>query len=166
MSHGALPPPSVVCVGCGQRLDLTLDHCAVCGKSVVREPQDSDPTWPEPIENPAIIGTPLAGANRRERLDRLVRSLEVTVRRAGPTLQLTVQLKRGNPLPELPMELGVAVLDSQGRHTGPPDAHVRLEALEEPVLCSVPARGLRSGDPVALAFSVGDAQTVLETTVQ
>lgn len=166
MSHGALPPPSVVCVGCGQRLDLTRDRCAACGQAVVREPEDSDPTWPEPVENPAIVGTPLAGANRQERLDRIVRDLDVSVRRAGPTLQLTLLLRRGNPLPPLPVELGVSLLDAQGRHSGPPDAFVRIEALQEPVLCSVPARGLRTGDSAALSFNLGDANTELATLVQ
>jgi len=137
----------------------------VCGKSVVREPEDSDPTWPEPVENPAIVGTPLASANRRERLERIVRELDVSVRRAGPTLQLTVSLRSGSPLPELPVELGVALLDAQGRHSGPADAFVRLEALDEPVLCSVPARGLRTGDSATLVFSLGDAQTELAATV-
>ena len=153
-------------MGCGQRLDLTRDQCAACGKAVVREPEDSDPTWPEPVENPAIVGTSLAGANRQERLDRIVRDLDVTVRRAGPTLQLTLLLKRGNPLPQLPVELGVSLLDSQGRHSGPPDAFVRLEALQEPVLCSVPARGLRTGDPASLSFNLDDANTELATLVQ
>ena len=153
-------------MGCGQRLDLTRDQCAACGKAVVREPEDSDPTWPEPVENPAIVGTPLAGANRQERLDRIVRDLDVTVRRAGPTLQLTLLLKRGNPLPQLPVELGVSLLDSQGRHSGPPDAFVRLEALQEPVLCSVPARGLRTGDPASLSFNRDDAHPELATLVQ
>ncbi|MBE7483978.1 MAG: hypothetical protein HS104_28930 [Polyangiaceae bacterium] len=147
-------------------MDLTRDHCAVCGKSVVREPEDSDPTWPEPVENPAIIGTPLAGANRKERLERIVRELDVTVRRAGPTLQVTLLLRRGSPLPELPIELGVSLLDAQGHHSGPPDAFVRLEALQEPVLCSIPARGSRTGDPATLAFNLGDAQTELPTQVR
>lgn len=138
----------------------------MCGKSVVREPEDSDPTWPEPVENPAIIGTPLAGANRKERLERIVRELDVTVRRAGPTLQVTLLLRRGSPLPELPIELGVSLLDAQGNHSGPPDAFVRLEALQEPVLCSIPARGLRTGDPATLAFHLGDAQTELPAQVR
>lgn len=137
----------------------------MCGKSVVREPQDSDPTWPEPVENPAILGTPLAGANRKERLERVVRELELTVLRAGPTLQLTILLERAGPLPELPMELGVSLLDANGHHSGPPDAFVRLEAPQEPVICSVPARGLRTGDAARLAFSLGDAQTELGATV-
>lgn len=133
---------------------------------MVREPEDSDPTWPEPVENPAIIGTPLAGANRKERLERIVRELDVTVRRAGPTLQVTLLLRRGSPLPELPIELGVSLLDAQGNHSGPPDAFVRLEALQEPVLCSIPARGLRTGDPATLAFHLGDAQTELPAQVR
>lgn len=137
----------------------------MCGKSVVREPEDSDPTWPEPVENPAIMGTPLAGANKKERLDRLVRHLVVDVTRAGPTLQITVSIKRGMPFPELPIELGVSVLDAQGRHSGPPDAFVRIEALEEPVLCSVPPRGLRAGSSVALSFSAGNVDSELETLV-
>jgi hypothetical protein len=147
-------------------LDLKRDTCAACGKSVVREPEDSDPTWPEPVENPAIVGTPLAGANRQERLDRLVRALDVTVRRAGPTLQLTLLLKRGGPTPELPIDLGVSLLDANGHHSGPPDAFARLEALQEPALCSVPARGLRTGDPAALSFSIDEASTELATLVR
>ncbi len=165
VSHGALPPPSVVCVGCGQRLDLSKDHCAACGKSVVREPADSDPTWPEPVENPAILGTALVGENRRERLERVVRRLDVQVRRAGPTLQLTLAVRPGGAPSELPLELGVSALDAQGRHSGPPDAFARMEVVGESVLCSVPARGLRAGDPVALRFSVGEAHAVLDATV-
>lgn len=131
---------------------------------MVREPEDSDPTWPEPVENPAILGTPLASANRKERLERLVRGLDVSVRRAGPTLQLTLLL-RESPLPELPIEVGVSLLDAQGRHSGPPDAHVRIEASNESVMCSVPARGLRPGEVATLSFALGEAETTVTRPV-
>jgi len=147
------------------------EACPNCGASVqsgpiVVEPTDSDPTWPEPIENPAIEGTALAGINRAERFKRFVRAVTLRVHRAGPTLAVTLELRREPTLrAELPIELGITLVVPRSTFNGTPDVFVKLEELGESVICSVPARGLHSGDKALFVVSHGDTYQEVETVV-
>ena len=130
------------------------------------DPTDSDPTWPEPIENPAIAGTALAGANRAERFKRFVRTITIRVHRAGPTLAVTLELCR-DPAQraELPLELGLTLVVPRTTFNGTPDVFAKLEEVGESVMCSVPARGLHAGDKALFVVSHGDTYEQVETVV-
>lgn len=130
------------------------------------ETPDSDPTWPEPVDQPAIVGTALAELTRKERFRRMVRGLEVTVQRTGPTLSITVELleQRAGRL-DLPAEVGVTLLERSGRFGGIPDTFIRVERAADPVICSVPARGLQAGDPAILVLTQDDSIEEIQTLV-
>jgi hypothetical protein len=146
--------------------------CPSCGASVksgpiVVEPTDSDPTWPEPIENPAIEGTALASAGRSERFKRLVGALVLTARRAGPTLSVTVQVKAAPGVgATLPLELGLTLVAPRTTFNGAPDVFVKLEEPGESAICSVPARGVQAGDTALFVLTHGDAYEQVELRVR
>ena len=147
------------------------ETCPACGASVqsgpvVVDPTDSDPTWPEPVENPAIEGTALSAANRTERFKRLVRAVTLTALRAGPTLSVTLVLRRDPALKlDLPIELGLTLVVPRTTFNGTPDVFVKLEDVGESVICSVPARGLHAGNSALFVVSHADAYEEVEVRV-
>lgn len=156
------PRSGASCPSCGARLSAPSAACGRCPDDL-----DSDPTWPEAVEQPAIAGTALSALSRQERFRRTVRGLDITVHRAGPTLSITVELQRNRAATvELPVEIGVTLLERSGRFGGIPDTFIRVERPAEPVICSVPARGLHPGDPAVLVLTQGDVLEEIQTLVR
>ena len=119
------------------------------------------------MDQPAIVGTALAELSRKERFRRMVRGLEVLVHRTGPTLSITFELQqRKAERVDLPAEVGVTLLERSGRFGGIPDTFIRVERADEPVMCSVPARGLHAGDPAVLVLTQDDALEEVQTLVR
>jgi len=119
------------------------------------------------VEQPAIAGTALEAVSRREKFRRVVRGLDISVQRAGPTLSVTLELQRHRTFQvDLPMEVGIALLERSGRFGGIPDTFVRVEHVAEPIMCSVPARGLHAGDPAVLVLTLGDVIEEIQTLVR
>lgn len=96
-----------------------------------------------------------------------MRGLDISVQRAGPTLSITLELQRHRAFHvELPVEVGVTLLERSGRFGGIPDTFVRVEHVAEPIICSVPARGLHAGDPAVLVLTQDDVIEEIQTLVR
>lgn len=150
------------CPSCGSKLSAPAVSCERCPDGL-----SSDPTWPEPVEHAAVAGVRVAVNTKQEKLARIARALTVTVHRAGPTLAITAELQSyRSSLVELPVDVGVTLLERSGIFDGIPDTFIRLERAAEPVMCSVPARGLRAGDPAVLVLTNGDVKEEIQTLVR
>lgn len=162
VTEGDAVRPGASCPSCGSKLSAPSVPCPRCPEEV-----SSDPTWPEPVEHAAVAGVTIAVSSRQDKLARIARALTVIVHRAGPTLSITAELQSyRSSLVELPVELGVALLERSGIFDGIPDTFIRLERPAEPVMCSVPARGLRAGDAAVLVLTNGDVKEEIQTLVR
>jgi hypothetical protein len=128
---------------------------------------DSDPTWPEPVSQPALGAAKRESMVRADAFRRVVRGVEITISRHGTTLSVTLELPVDRAAKgDLPMELALQLIEPIGRESGPPDVVVKLERAAQKVICSIPARGLQPGDAAILSLSADGTKEEIQTLVQ
>jgi hypothetical protein len=154
-------------VRCGKPVPAWLETCQECGTPMAISVGDSDPTWPEPVSQPALGGAKRENVVRADAFRRVARGIELTVSRLGTTLSVTLELPVDRAAQgDLPIELGLLLVEPTSRSSGSPDAVVRLERFAEKVMCSIPARGLQPGDPAILSLSAAENKAEIQTLVR